>query len=188
MIVFTVRDTKCVVFQTVCDDDRARQFGAVLNASTTVQAFNAANLNSSEYSKFSSSLSMDCQDADTDLDTESSILAAIKRIDDRRINKYAGCYVESFVGGPGEYSPPECFCEKCIAAGRSYRYNSYGIASPADCIMPAGAKPYRWGSEFIEPGKRITKDNLGNLNIYSNEEMVKVGNYTFNHTTKDWSE
>lgn len=104
-----------------------------------------------------------------------------------------GCKQEGWTGSPGDFSPPDCNCEKCIAEGKAYRYNTYELQLPPylhkhfqDILRPLqGTKSYRWGIEHVVPGKaRIAVHDRGIISIHSNKETIRIGCYVFNHTNK----
>lgn len=109
----------------------------------------------------------------------------------------SSCAYESFVGSPGDFSPPRCTCDKCIAAGRSFRYmtGTYVIDSIIfeylwNLLLPLGdTKLRRFGLEYHEHAKcRITLQPARYvLCVEANKAEIKIGNYLYNLETKTFS-
>lgn len=110
---------------------------------------------------------------------------------------FNGCSYESFVGGPGDYSPPDCKCDKCIAAGRSFKYTSgtYKIDASMfeylwNLLLPLGDTKHRkFGLEYHEHAKcRIMlQPRLNILCVEANKSEIKIGDYTCNIIAKTFS-
>ena len=196
MQLINVRDEASII-QMACQDSDIQRVIRVLETSDAVEAFHIVGSTAKlSYAKHSSSF----QCEQTNQEVHQSILDAIERINDERETKYGGCYVESFVGGPGDYSPPDCNCERCIAAGRSYRYQSFNIPISREmfqyfrtifCGTPEErqkTKTRKWGIEYTQPGKALIclYDHQGNMSIRSNKPEIRLGVYIYNHKDKSW--
>lgn len=180
--------------QITCDDRAAWRVAMILQHSDPVIAFNDGTDKPAvnpALTKFKVNLFED--------EVHMSIIEAIERINTERIEKHGGCYHESFVGGPGEYSPPDCSCERCISAGRSYRYQSFEIPISREMFQyfqtifcsPSARennKRRKWGMEHLVPGKALIclYDHQGNMSIRSNKPEIRIGVYVFNHKEKAW--
>lgn len=191
MITFNISTNKCLV-NIACDDSSVKVIGDMLEKSSDVRAFNTNGKQYPNWSKYSKSLSQENQDAMTDDEVNISILNAIFRIDERREKEFGGCHYESFIGGPGDFSPPNCDCERCIAAGRAYRFNTRLESIDSKSyhelykILQPMAKKMRWGIEYTELAKcRITLyDTTQDVWIRTNKEDIRIGPYAFSHKTK----
>jgi hypothetical protein len=192
MITFNISTSKGF-FNIACDDNAANHIGSILDSSPKVRAFNRSDNKSHEaWFKYSKALSKETYDAMTDNEVSASIIDAIVRINDRREKEYGGCHYESFVGGPGDYSPPDCNCERCIAAGRAFRFNSRLESVDSSSfhklyeILKPLSKLRKWGLEYDQPSKcRITmQDHSQDIYIRTNKEDIKIGPYAFSHKTK----
>lgn len=107
----------------------------------------------------------------------------------------APCSIDSWVGSPGDFSPPTCNCEKCISLGRGWRFSSFEIKpSPQmwkyfrDILSKeSGFKEHKWGWEYTNPKKAvISLYKQGTMSISSNKEDIRIGVYIWNHTEKAW--
>lgn len=189
MKTFTISLKSMLLVQIACDDSQAAIVAEILESADIVRAFNGVVTGS----KYSKALSVHQPDAETDAQIEQKIVETI-RIDNERVTKFAGCHYESFVGGPGEYSPPDCFCEKCIAAGRAYRYNSFEVPVSGDMFKyfmhylacQPGTKIYKWGLAYRPEGIDLSVHNQGCLTIRSNTPRISLGKYVFCHVDKSW--
>ena len=108
-----------------------------------------------------------------------------------------GCMQESFVGSPGDFSAPRCTCDKCISAGRSFRYTTgtYKIDSVTfeylwSLLLPLGnTKHRRFGLEYHEHAKCriLLQPRLNMLCVEANKAEIKIGDYLYNLETKTFS-
>jgi hypothetical protein len=202
MKVFNIKvkgRNKDSIFQIAAENAHIDTIAYILDESSSVDmwALDGEKEKVIGFEKYSSGLAMHHKEAQTDKTIAESIVDAIKRVNNERIKKYDGCYVESFVGGPGDYSPPDCNCERCIAAGRSYRYQSFNIPVSKEMFLyfktilnrSEGTKLRKWGIEHTVPGKALIclYDSQGNMSIRSNKNEIRLGVYVFNHTTRAWS-
>lgn len=110
-------------------------------------------------------------------------------------NKLANsCMYESFVVGPGDYSPPRCNCEKCITAGRSYTFTTGNIKLSEQLfkyfwsilIKEQTTKTIRAGIEYTLPGKcRILLQVCDNsICVEANKDPIRIGSYMCYLTSK----
>lgn len=109
----------------------------------------------------------------------------------------SSCAYESFVGSPGDFSPPRCTCDKCIAAGRSFRYmtGTYRIDSVTfeylwNLLLPLeNTRQRRFGLEYHEHTRcRITlQPRMNVLCVEANKVEIKIGSYRYNLETKTFS-
>lgn len=192
MILFNISTDKGF-YNISCDDNAAQYIGSILESSSKVRAFNRSdNRSHTTWSKYSKALSKESHDAMTDTEIHQSIINAIVRVNDRREKEFGGCHYESFVGGPGDYSPPDCNCDRCIAAGRAFRFNSRresletGLYSTIYNLLAPQSKIRKWGLEYSELANcRITlHDNSQDIWIHTNKEDIRIGPYAFSHKTK----
>lgn len=180
------------------DSSMISVMGNILEESPLVEAFCAPNVEFPGSKKFAKGLIEDPA-AMTDFGVHKSILDAVMRINEERELKHGGCYHESFVGGPGDYSPPDCNCERCIKAGRSYRYQSFEISITKEMFQyfrsifcspkeRTNTKTRKWGIEYTQPGKALIclYDAQGNMSIRSNKPEIRLGVYIFCHEDKSW--
>lgn len=119
--------------------------------------------------------------------------AAIAKLAD----SYTECYYASFVGGPGDFSPPRCSCDSCIVAGRSFKYmtGTYKI-DPAtfeylwNLLLPlSNTRLIRAGLEYHEHAKCriLLQPTMQVLCVEANKPEIKIGKYVFNIETKTFS-
>lgn len=180
------------------DSSMISVMGNILEESPLVEAFCAPHVEFPGSRKFAKGLLED-HTAMTDHACKQSIMDAIMRINEERETKYDGCYVESFVGGPGDYSPPDCNCERCIASGRSFRHQSFEIAISREMFQyfktifcsateREHTKMRKWGLEYTQPGKALIclYDAQKNMSIRSNKQEIRLGVYIWNHEDKSW--
>jgi hypothetical protein len=193
MQLINVREMDSII-QIACEDSAIQRVIHILETSADVKAFHVVgNSSALSYPKYSQS--PECEQ--TNQEVHQSIIDAIDRIS----KEHADCYVESFVGGPGDYSPPnDCNCEKCISAGRSYRYQSFEISVSKEMFhyfrsIFCGSheerqktKTRKWGTEYTVPGKALIclYDRQGNMSIRSNKPEIRLGVYIFSHEDKSW--
>jgi hypothetical protein len=177
-------------FQVVVEGDMISTMANILESSPLVTKFSTPDVQFPGSTKFARNI-----EAMTDHEVLKSITDAIDRINEDRIQNYGGCYVDSFVGSPGDYSPPDCNCEKCIASGRAYRHNSYSIVPSPQMLeyfytLLVGMKEtkrMRSGLEYILPTQcRIAVYNQGNMTICSNKPEIRIGVYVWSHEDKAW--
>jgi hypothetical protein len=199
MKTISIRTREQKFLQIACDTRDMAEIGFILNSSKEVEAFNILDEPNgpAEWAKYSGSLSSAAKDAMTNMGVHNSIVDAIVRINEERETKYAGCYVDSWVGSPGDYSPPDdCVCNKCITNGRNYRYSSYDVSVSREMfqyfeklLLKQGAKSYKWGTSYTEHAKcEISLHNYDlHMTIRSNKTDIKIGPYIFHHESKDWT-
>ena len=200
MITFNIR-THLDAFVTIAADSADfDKVAAILDDSDQVVAFNVTSPIASDYNdlKYSKGLSAQCQDADTDKAVAKSIMDAIREIQSNTAYHYPDevqCQVIGWVGSPGDYSPPECNCPRCVRDGRGYNYRSYGIGVTDvmyqyfyKLLIKNGGKEYQWGVSYTEHAKCEISlhDHDQHLTIYSNKPEIRIGAYVFVHKDKTW--
>ena len=176
--------------QITCDDRAAWRVAMILQHSDPVIAFNDGTDKPAvnpALTKFKVNLFED--------EVHSSIMDVLIKMAERVEEEFGGCQYESFVGSPGDFSPPHCRCPRCIAAGRAFQYETADIKISkqmhqyftAILRKEAGARDYRWGLEFKIQGKcRISIYNQGNMAICSTKPEIRIGVYVFDHKEKAW--
>jgi len=193
MITFNISTSKGF-FNIACDDNAANHIGSILDSSPKVRAFNRSDNKSHEaWFKYSKALSKETYDAMTDNEVSASIIEAIFKANDRCEKEY-GCRYESFVGGPGDHSPPDCNCERCIAAGRAFKFNSRlesvdsKVYNKLYKILLPISRLRKWGIEHSQPTNCIIKmlNHSQDIWIRSNYSILSIGLYQFNHNTKQF--
>lgn len=176
--------------QISCDDRAAWRVAMILQNAEPVIAFNDGTDKPAvnpALSKFKVNLFED--------EVHETILDALMRMAERVERDFGGCQFESFVGSPGDISPPHCRCPRCIAAGRAFQYETADIKisrQMQDYFMTilrkeAGARDYRWGLSFKIDGKcDVSIYNQGNMSIRSAKPEIRIGVYVFNHEQRAW--
>lgn len=106
----------------------------------------------------------------------------------------AFCAVESFIGGPGDFSAPNCTCDKCIAAGRAFKFTTgtYRIDQFTFeylwnlFIQLENTKQYKFGIEYYEPKKcRITlQPSRCIICVEANKPEIRIGKYIYSLEAK----
>lgn len=178
--------------QISCDDRAAWRVAMILQNSEPVVAFNLEGDDgmhvNPHLTKFKKNL--------FERELHEQLVFTLVRMQERVDKEFGGCLFESFVGSPGDCSPPHCNCERCIAAGRAYRYESFNVAvTPIQheyfkslLIREAGTKNYRWGLEFRMHLKCcISVYNQGTMSVCSNKPQIRIGVYVYDHKEKAWS-
>jgi len=189
MKMFTVRLTKKAILQVAVEEESIKSMIDILDSSPAVAAYHLDTAVESE--KYAPGLAQDST-AQTAQSVHQSIIEAITRLNE----EYDYCNVASWVGSPGDYSPPnDCVCNKCITQGRNYRYTSYNVSVSREMfqyfeklLLKQGAKRHKWGVSYIEHAKCEISlhDHDQHMTIKSNKPEIKIGPYVWCHKTKDW--
>lgn len=199
MITFNI-STHLGAFVTIAADSTDfDKVAAILDDSEQVAAFSVSHPIMSDYNylKYSKGLSPECQNAETDKAVAKSIMDAIREIQNNTAYHYEEipCHVSGWVGSPGDYSPPECNCPRCVDDGRGYNFSAYQVSVSIEMfeyfeklLLKSGGKRYRWGISYTEHAKcEISLHNHDkHLTIRSNKPEIRIGAYVFVHRDKSW--